>query len=218
MLAVRAKILRSQISTFLAVLLSALFILAAAIPVAAVGATQSTANAVEAFNGGNNVVAGLDVGMAGLNLAGAYMNTFTGGAPVVGPVVENVAPNTISLPVLNPEFTPNSSLGSFSVLDWTGYAPYLPRPTGPLTLVEGADYTSARAAADEVNNALREGFGLRGVGMDIHEIQPIKFGGSPTDPLNKMILPRILHRQIVTPFWNRLQRDVEPYVYHSPGG
>jgi RHS repeat-associated protein len=107
--------------------------------------------------------------------------------------------------------------GSFSVIDWTGYPEYLPKPTGSVNLVEGAEYTAARRAADVTNNGLREGFGLRGVEVDIHEIQPVKFGGSPTDPLNKMLLPRDLHRQVVTPFWNQLQQDVSPFIYRPPG-
>jgi hypothetical protein len=107
--------------------------------------------------------------------------------------------------------------GSFSVVDWAGYPANLPKITGPVNLIEGAEYTAARRAADVTNNGLREGFGFRGVEMDIHEIQPVKFGGSPTDPLNKMLLPIDLHRQVVTPFWNQLQRDVSPYIYRPPG-
>jgi filamentous hemagglutinin len=107
--------------------------------------------------------------------------------------------------------------GSFSVVDWAGYPANLPKITGPVNLIEGAEYTAARRVADVTNNGLREGFGFRGVEMDIHEIQPVKFGGSPTDPLNKMLLPIDLHRQVVTPFWNQLQRDVSPYIYRPPG-
>jgi hypothetical protein len=106
--------------------------------------------------------------------------------------------------------------GSFSVIGWKGYPANVPKPTGPMTLLEGAEYTAARRAADATNNTLREGFGLRGVKMDIHEIQPVKFGGSPIDPTNKLLLPQGLHRQQVTPFWNQLQRDIEPFLYRSP--
>lgn len=104
------------------------------------------------------------------------------------------------------------------MIDWAGYPDHLPKPTGPLNLLEGTDYTASRAAADATNNTLREGFGLRGVNMDIHEVQRVKFGGSPTDPLNKTLLPSDLHRQVVTPFWNQLRRDIAPYVYRPPGG
>ncbi|AIO38835.1 adhesin HecA family domain protein [Burkholderia cenocepacia] len=37
---------------------------------------------------------------------------------------------------------------------------------------------------------------------------PVKFGGSPTDPGNKVVLPQDLHRQQVTPWWNRLMKDI----------
>ena len=46
-------------------------------------------------------------------------------------------------------------------------------------------------------------------GHEIHEIIPVKYGGSPTDSANKAYLPRGVHRSEVTPWWNRLQRDLE---------
>ena len=51
--------------------------------------------------------------------------------------------------------------------------------------------------------------GLNGQPVDIHEVQPVKFGGSPTDPANKVILDRTLHRQQVTPWWNQFQRNLD---------
>jgi len=53
---------------------------------------------------------------------------------------------------------------------------------------------------------------MRGVPYDIHELEPVKFGGSPTDPLNKIGIPKGLHSD-VTQWWNALQRDVEPYTF-----
>lgn len=46
-------------------------------------------------------------------------------------------------------------------------------------------------------------------GMEIHEIQPVKFGGSPTDISNKIPLPTSVHRSEVTPWWNDMQRSIE---------
>ena len=40
--------------------------------------------------------------------------------------------------------------------------------------------------------------------MDIHEITPVKFGGSPTSIDNKMFLDRKFHQSKVTPFWNKI--------------
>jgi len=99
--------------------------------------------------------------------------------------------------------------GSFSITDWSGYPAGVPKPAGPLRLVEGAEYDAARAAANQANNEIRLQQGLRGQPVDVHEIQPVKFGGSPTDPANKIILDRTLHRKQVTPWWNQLQRDLQ---------
>jgi hypothetical protein len=101
--------------------------------------------------------------------------------------------------------------GSFSVIDW-GTLPEHLRPTGPLNLLQtGSDeLVAAQRAKALANDALRSSLDLRGVPMDIHEIQPVKFGGSPTDLGNKTLVPRDFHQQVVTPFWNQLQRDIGP--------
>jgi hypothetical protein len=82
----------------------------------------------------------------------------------------------------------------------------LPKPSGPFTLVKDSEYTAARRAADQANRAMhRAEPGL--LGLHIHEVQPVKFGGSPTDPLNKVPLTPADHRA-VTAWWNKLQRDL----------
>ncbi|WP_449126181.1 hypothetical protein [Pseudomonas viridiflava] len=98
--------------------------------------------------------------------------------------------------------------GSFSISDWTGYPAGVPVPQGPFRLLEGTEYNAARNAANKANSALRREQGLVGQPVDVHEINPVKFGGSPTDSANKVILPRDVHRQQVTPWWNQLQRDL----------
>ena len=45
-------------------------------------------------------------------------------------------------------------------------------------------------------------------GKQIHEVHPVKFGGSPTDPVNKVPLSPREHAQY-TRFWNQLQRDLQ---------
>lgn len=98
--------------------------------------------------------------------------------------------------------------GSFSISDWAGYPAGVVQPAGPFRLLEGAEYNAARNAANKANREIRKDQGLVGVRVDVHESNPVKFGGSPTDINNKEILPRDVHRQQVTPWWNKLQKDL----------
>jgi len=101
--------------------------------------------------------------------------------------------------------------GSFSITGqgFRGYPEGVPRPQGPFRLLEGAEYDAARKAANKANQAIRKADPASLAGKEIHEIQPVKFGGSPTDPANKIPLPRDLHRREVTPWWNRLMRSLQ---------
>jgi hypothetical protein len=97
--------------------------------------------------------------------------------------------------------------GSFSVSDWTGYPEGMPRPNGPLQVLSGEEYTAARTLANETNAEIRAASGLEGSDLQIHEIQPVKFGGSPTDMSNKMLLPMAEHvgpEGVHPQFWNPL--------------
>jgi hypothetical protein len=98
--------------------------------------------------------------------------------------------------------------GSFSIIDWSGYPEGgVPRPSGPFRLLEGGEYTAARDLADKTNRAMHNADpNLRG--LHIHEINPIKFGGSPTDPLNKIPLEPPVHRLYNT-FWSKMQGALE---------
>jgi hypothetical protein len=102
--------------------------------------------------------------------------------------------------------------GSFSIIDWSGYPAGVPRPTGPVNVLTGDAYAAARAAANETNAGIRAASGLEGSGLQIHEIQPVKFGGSPTDMANKMLLPTAEHigpEGVHQQFWNPLLRWVQ---------
>ncbi len=79
-------------------------------------------------------------------------------------------------------------------------------------VLKGQEYTDAREMANDVNGDLRKLFGLKGTPYDIHELQPIKFGGSPIDPTNKLLIPRTFHQQFVTPWWNALERQIGPFT------
>jgi hypothetical protein len=98
--------------------------------------------------------------------------------------------------------------GSFSISDWSAYPSIVSQPQGPFRIVQGAEYVAERIAKKRANAAFRRKQGLVGQPVDVHEIQPVKFGGSPTDPANKVVLPRDVHRQQVTPWWNKLLKDL----------
>ena len=95
--------------------------------------------------------------------------------------------------------------GSFSIWNWEGYPSSIPKPKGPFKLLEGQEYIDARHAASQANRAISRDWGLRGKEVDIHEIIPVKFGGSPTNLNNKLILDRSFHQQQVSPFWYKIQ-------------
>jgi hypothetical protein len=84
----------------------------------------------------------------------------------------------------------------------------VPYPSGEINPRTGAAYKSARQLADRINQTLRRAFGAGQAGQDIHEINPVKLGGSPTDLANKVGLPRPLHRQ-VTAWFRQLQDLIE---------
>ena len=71
--------------------------------------------------------------------------------------------------------------GSFSITDWTGYPAGVPKPPAGSTfrLVEGTEYQTARTAANQANQAIRQADPAAYAGKEIHEISPVKFGGSP---------------------------------------
>jgi RHS repeat-associated protein len=98
--------------------------------------------------------------------------------------------------------------GSFSIVDWAGYPAGVARPTGPLRLLQGSEYSAARSAANSANRALRGANPSSLAGRQIHEIQPVKFGGSPTDLANKIPLTGPEH-SAVTNWWNQFQRYLE---------
>lgn len=46
-------------------------------------------------------------------------------------------------------------------------------------------------------------------GKEIHEIYPVKFGGDPTDPANKIALDPGFHRRYASPWWRTVQKNLE---------
>jgi hypothetical protein len=98
--------------------------------------------------------------------------------------------------------------GSFSITDWSRYPAGGIKPTGPFRLLEGSEYDAARKLANETNLSLRRADPDMFKGLQIHEIQPVKFGGSPTELSNKLFLTPSAHAQY-TNFWNALMRGIK---------
>lgn len=74
-------------------------------------------------------------------------------------------------------------------------------------MIDGDEYDTARSAANQANRALHSADpSLKG--MQIHEIQPVKFDGNPTDIANKIPLTPSEHAKATT-WWRMLQRKLE---------
>lgn len=94
--------------------------------------------------------------------------------------------------------------GTFEIEDWKDY-PSTAKPKGPFRILEGEEYDDARKLANRINaniHAQRPDL----AGMQIHEMHPMKFGGSPTDIDNKIVLSPKEHTRY-TAFWNRILRE-----------
>ncbi|MGH7245265.1 MAG: RHS repeat-associated core domain-containing protein [Phycisphaerales bacterium] len=116
-----------------------------------------------------------------------------GPAPVTETVANTAEPATATLPD-----------GSFSLTSWQGYPSNVPKPSGPFRLLEGTEYSAARKVADAANRKLRTSDPDAYQGKQIHEIQPVKFGGDPVNPLNKISLSPAEHAPVTT-WWNKQQ-------------
>jgi filamentous hemagglutinin len=73
--------------------------------------------------------------------------------------------------------------GDFSIVDWSGYPAGVPKPSGPVNLIPKVEYQGARSAANAENRAIHRTDPSISP-QQIHEVQPIRFGGSPTDTGN----------------------------------
>ena len=95
--------------------------------------------------------------------------------------------------------------GYFQITDWNGY-PEGKRPVGPFIVLEGEDYSVPRDKANSTNSQLhRQNHSYQG--LQIHEVHPVKFGGSPTELSNKVYLTPKEHARF-TVWWNRLLRQM----------
>src|SRR5206468_8207441 len=89
--------------------------------------------------------------------------------------------------------------GSFSILDRGTFPVSGLLPQGPSRILTGAELAAAEAAKSAANRAVRRDAAAAGADlsrMHVHEINPVKFGGSPTDLGNKVLIPDVLHNEI----------------------
>jgi hypothetical protein len=101
---------------------------------------------------------------------------------------------------------PQYAEGEFSVVDWSSYPQDVPRPTRTRLLPQGVEYELGRELANRENASLQGGIRRRrlfATAHEIHEIQPVKFGGNPVYVGNKIALPPAVHAQL-TSFWRRI--------------
>lgn len=97
--------------------------------------------------------------------------------------------------------------GEFSISNWSGYPLGVPKPNGPFRIIKGSEYELARKIANNTNKLIHEAIpSLHG--KAIHEINPVKFGGSPTDLYNKIPLTKSEHIEL-TVWWNALLKYLE---------
>jgi hypothetical protein len=106
-------------------------------------------------------------------------------------------------------FAPKYAEGSFSITSWQGYPSWGLKPVGPFRILEGAEYETARAIANKTNTAIHNNAPYL-KGFQIHENTPVKFGGSPTDPANKIFLTPSQHAEF-TNYWNALLRSIKQF-------
>ena len=92
----------------------------------------------------------------------------------------------------------------------TGFPEVLRAPSfsGPVRLLQGDEYAQALALKNAVNRSLRTADPAAYKGLDIHEIQPVKFGGDPVSILNKVAISPESHGQI-SAFYRSIQYYLE---------
>jgi hypothetical protein len=72
-------------------------------------------------------------------------------------------------------------------------------------IIDGDEYNTARKLADSTNANLHKQYSHLD-GLQIHEMHPVKFNGSPIDVDNKIALTPKEHAKYTT-FWNRILRE-----------
>jgi hypothetical protein len=117
---------------------------------------------------------------------------------------------TPKLPLIKRTYTSPTltklNVGTFSINNFIGYPTGIAKPKGPFRIISGQEYTTARNSANKANAAIHK-TDPNAKGKQIHEIHPVKFGGSLTLMNNKVYLFRTDHI-MYTNFWNKLLKDL----------
>ncbi len=118
-----------------------------------------------------------------------------------------------AVPPRAPDAVPPDAVpeGSFSIVDWSGYPEGVARPTGPFRLLPDEEYEVSRRAANAANQAYRQTSPDITRAQQVHELHPVKFGGHPTDPANKVVVDYDPTHKALNRFWRRLQGYVEEH-------
>lgn len=107
----------------------------------------------------------------------------------------------------------NKEEATFIIKDWSDYPDeYVPVPNRDKVwhMLEGEEYINARDEANAFNRSTRrQNSYYANNNLEIHEIEPVKFGGSPTDWSNKVAIQAQAHRRYVTPWWNKIRDEVK---------
>jgi len=83
------------------------------------------------------------------------------------------------------------------------------QPSDKLRVLQGEEYFKNRTSANNANAKIHRK-DPNAKGKEIHEKDPVKFGGSPTDPSNKAILTSKEHAEI-TKWFNQLAREIKQF-------
>lgn len=124
------------------------------------------------------------------------------GAALIGGLAGGIG-SAIGLTAVDP-----GSTGAFSISNWAGYPSSLPRPQGAFKLLSQDEYAVARAQGNAGIRAYKRAHPQEAAGKDIHHIQPIKFGGHPSDESNLVPLTEDEH-MLYTRWWRRVQSELE---------
>lgn len=94
---------------------------------------------------------------------------------------------------------------------WDFYPALLEKPLAPLTMIKGEAYEVARKSTNKSNRSIRAKspeWSKAEWNHEVHELHPVKFGGSPTAAENKVVIPAEVHYEF-TAWWNDLQKNIE---------